>query len=65
MVVKERISTYEELATLKEFLIGGQKEILSVYFSYALHRSFVIAQKYWKSNYPFLPLIMSNEPKMG
>ena len=33
MVIKEEMSTYEEFATLKEFLIGGQKEVLSVYFA--------------------------------
>lgn len=27
------MSTYEEFATLKEFLIGSQKEVLLVYFA--------------------------------
>lgn len=62
LVVKEKISTYEELVTLKEFLIGGQKEILSVYFAMLFSVLLSLHKNIGNQIIP-LPLIMSNEPR--
>lgn len=64
MVVKEKISTYEELVTLKEFLIGDQKEILSVYFAMLFTVLLSLHKNIGNQIIP-LPLIMSNEPRKG
>ena len=64
MVVKEKISTYEELVTLKEFLIGDQKEILSVYFAMLFTVLLSLNKNIGNQIIP-LPLIMSNEPRKG